>query len=82
MPDGTVIFDFTGSSTFELSASAGTPIWIVEADDDGSGWMKVTDGKKAGLVPSSYLQLNAPGVNPAASTGAGKKGMDDGLGTC
>lgn len=64
-----MIFDFTASSTFELTASAGTPIWVVEADD-GSGWVKVSDGRKEGLVPSSYLQMNSapPAVKP--STGA------------
>jgi len=48
-------FDFTASSSFELTAVAGVPIWIVEGDD-GSGWTKVSDGKKSGLVPSSYIQ--------------------------
>ncbi|KAF8318394.1 hypothetical protein DL93DRAFT_2075793 [Clavulina sp. PMI_390] len=66
-PDGTVVFDFTASSTFELTASAGTPVWLVDGDD-GSGWMKVSDGTKEGLVPSAYLKITAP-----AASGTTKK---------
>lgn len=74
-PDGTVLFDFTASSTFELTATAGTPVWLMEKDD-GSGWMKVSDGRKDGLVPSSYLQMNtaAPTAKPPAVGAGGRTG--------
>lgn len=73
-PDGTVTYDFTASSSFELTTTAGVPIWIVE-EDDGSGWTKVNDGKKSGLVPSSYLQLNAATPkHTKTSTANGKRG--------
>jgi len=67
-----MVFDFTASSSFELTATAGVPIWIVEGDD-GSGWTKVSDGKKSGLVPSSYIQAKTPN-SAKAPTIEGKRG--------
>jgi len=58
LEEAAVVFDFTSSSTFELSVAAGTQVRIVEADD-GSGWVKVTDGRGTGLVPAAYIQSGA-----------------------
>jgi len=51
------MFDFTASSTFELTISAGTQVHLVE-EDDGSGWVKVSDGTHQGLVPATYIQMD------------------------
>ncbi|PPQ86318.1 hypothetical protein CVT25_005619 [Psilocybe cyanescens] len=51
-----VLFDFTPTSEFELGVHEGTIVRVVEADD-GSGWVKVSDGAgDSGLVPASYLE--------------------------
>ncbi|KAG9315611.1 hypothetical protein JVU11DRAFT_3253 [Chiua virens] len=54
-----VAYDFTATSPFELSVSEGTIVHVLE-EDDGSGWVKVTDdcGGK-GLIPASYLETTA-----------------------
>ncbi|KAF8558331.1 hypothetical protein OG21DRAFT_1475027 [Imleria badia] len=55
-PSARVVFDFSASSPFELSVSEGTIVHVVE-EDDGSGWVKVTDNHGGkGLVPASYLE--------------------------
>ncbi|KAJ3994622.1 hypothetical protein F5050DRAFT_1772912 [Lentinula boryana] len=50
-----VLFDFAATSEFELSVSEGTTVTVIE-HDDGSGWVKVSDGSGDGLVPASYLE--------------------------
>ncbi|KIK97074.1 hypothetical protein PAXRUDRAFT_256847 [Paxillus rubicundulus Ve08.2h10] len=56
-PSGRVVFDFLASSAFELSVSEGMVVHVLE-EDDGSGWVKVTDGHGGtGLVPASYLEM-------------------------
>jgi len=49
------MFDFTASSPYEMDASEGEVVHVIE-EDDGSGWVKVKNsaGKK-GLVPASYI---------------------------
>ncbi|KAJ7288142.1 hypothetical protein C8J57DRAFT_1641335 [Mycena rebaudengoi] len=49
-----MLFDFTPTSEFELQLAEGTSVQVLEADD-GSGWVKVSDGASTGLVPASYL---------------------------
>ncbi|CAK5284133.1 unnamed protein product [Mycena citricolor] len=50
-----VLFDFTPTSEFELHVSEGASVQVLEPDTDGSGWVKVSDGQSAGLVPASYI---------------------------
>ncbi|KAF5382339.1 hypothetical protein D9757_008459 [Collybiopsis confluens] len=56
---GKVLFDFTATSDFELSVNEGSVVDIIE-HDDGSGWVKVRDGRGNGLVPASYLEYVDP----------------------
>jgi len=65
----TILFDFESSSTFELTVSSGTQVQIIE-DDDGSGWVKVSDGRKTGLVPASYLSMDDSSSSPTSSIAA------------
>ncbi|THG97298.1 hypothetical protein EW026_g4673 [Hermanssonia centrifuga] len=62
-PLARVIFDFIPTSPFELAVTEGASVQVLE-EDDGSGWVKVTDedGVK-GLVPASYVTL----VDPATT---------------
>jgi uncharacterized protein YgiM (DUF1202 family) len=59
---------------------AGTEVQVVE-EDDGSGWVKVSDGRKSGLVPASYLSMDESSTSSTAAItpqarpqGAKKKG--------
>ena len=45
---------------------AGTPVQVVE-EDDGSGWVKVSDGRKSGLVPASYLNKDESSSSSTAA---------------
>lgn len=66
---GTILFDFTASSPFELSVSEGSVVDVLELDD-GSGWVKIGDASgEKGLVPATYVQLMEDGAQPAASAG-------------
>ncbi|KAF9221480.1 hypothetical protein BS17DRAFT_881644 [Gyrodon lividus] len=68
-PSVRVVFDFSASSPFELSISEGMLVHVLE-EDDGSGWVKVTDnyGGK-GLVPASYLEpLDVKSPEPSGSS--------------
>ncbi|KAK7048535.1 hypothetical protein R3P38DRAFT_1868987 [Favolaschia claudopus] len=69
-----MLFDFTPTSEFELQVTEGTVVQVVEPDD-GSGWVKVSDGRNAGLVPASYVEYE----DAAGSTGAGG-GSEEGSG--
>ncbi|EPS98414.1 hypothetical protein FOMPIDRAFT_1037483 [Fomitopsis schrenkii] len=64
LPSAQVVYDFTPTSPFELTVTAGSSVQILE-EDDGSGWVKVADefGGK-GLVPAAYVEA----VQPTAST--------------
>ncbi|KAG8214726.1 hypothetical protein J3R82DRAFT_9814 [Butyriboletus roseoflavus] len=68
-PPARVAFDFSASSPFELSVSEGATVHVVE-DDDGSGWVKVTDNHGGkGLVPASYLETaDVKSVEPSGSS--------------
>ncbi|KAJ7195463.1 hypothetical protein GGX14DRAFT_676626 [Mycena pura] len=50
-----VLFEFTPTSEFELAVAEGAVVQVLEPDD-GSGWVKVSDGQNAGLVPATYLE--------------------------
>ena len=53
---------------------AGTPLRIVEPDD-GSGWIKVADGKGSGLVPVAYVKEQAESApSPTSRGGSGAQG--------
>jgi len=68
-PAATVIFSFTPTSPFELAVSEGALVHVLE-EDDGSGWVKVSDSHGGkGLVPASYIEPadvgDATGTAPA-----------------
>jgi len=48
-----ILYDFEGSTKFELSVSEDSIVGVLE-DDDGSGWIKVSNGTAEGLIPTSY----------------------------
>ncbi|KAJ8593663.1 hypothetical protein M405DRAFT_579416 [Rhizopogon salebrosus TDB-379] len=57
-----VIFDFAASSSFELNVIEGAVVHVLE-EDDGSGWVKVTDSdSNQGLIPASYLDDASGGL--------------------
>ncbi|KAJ7442609.1 hypothetical protein FB451DRAFT_1438254 [Mycena latifolia] len=64
-----MLFDFTPTSEFELQVAEGTSVQVLEPDD-GSGWVKVSDGQNAGLVPASYVEYE----DAAPSGGASEDG--------
>ncbi|KAJ7796189.1 hypothetical protein B0H14DRAFT_2916290 [Mycena olivaceomarginata] len=69
-----MLFDFTPTSEFELQVAEGTVVQVIEPDD-GSGWVKVSDGENAGLVPASYVEYE-----DAAPSGGGGGGSEEGSG--
>ncbi|KAJ3286768.1 hypothetical protein HK104_008885 [Borealophlyctis nickersoniae] len=52
----TVAYDYTKNGDDELTITGGQHVWVLE-QDDGSGWVMVSDGTNQGLVPKSYLVL-------------------------
>jgi len=63
-PSAVVLFDFVSTSPFELSVLEGTQVQLLE-EDDGSGWVKIADPRGGkGLVPATYVQIQAQGVQP------------------
>ncbi|KAJ3141924.1 hypothetical protein HK100_005320 [Physocladia obscura] len=52
----TVLFDFTKTSDDEITVKASQKVWLLDEDDEGSGWTNISDGKQEGLVPTSYLR--------------------------
>ncbi len=56
---GTVIWDFKGNDSDEISVEANRTVRILE-QDDGSGWMKVRlgidPGGMEGLIPAGYVK--------------------------
>ncbi|ODV92612.1 hypothetical protein CANCADRAFT_1203 [Tortispora caseinolytica NRRL Y-17796] len=49
------IYAYTAQGPGELSMKDGDLLTIVD-EDDGSGWIVVTNGKKEGVVPSTYVK--------------------------
>ncbi|KAJ7095722.1 hypothetical protein B0H15DRAFT_826828 [Mycena belliarum] len=86
-----MLFDFAPTSEFELQVAEGTVVQVIEPDD-GSGWVKVSDGRNAGLVPASYVDYAAAaagasgegsgqyvrGVYAYEARGADELGLDEG----
>ncbi|KAJ7069661.1 hypothetical protein C8F01DRAFT_1113519 [Mycena amicta] len=64
-----VLFEFSPTSEFELAVAEGTTVHVIEPDD-GSGWVKVSDGQSTGLVPASYVEYVETGS--AGSEGSGE----------
>ncbi|KOS23149.1 Protein BZZ1 [Escovopsis weberi] len=58
-PRGKMLYPFDAGGDGELSVAEGKEVVLLEADD-GSGWVKVRDGYKEGLVPASYVSFDAP----------------------
>ncbi|KAK5992207.1 Protein BZZ1 [Cladobotryum mycophilum] len=56
---GKILYSFDAGGDGELSVAEGKEVIVLELDD-GSGWVKVRDGYKEGLVPASYVDLNIP----------------------
>ena len=55
---------------FLIRSIEGTTVHVVE-EDDGSGWVKVTDNHGGkGLVPASYLEIaDVKSVEPSGRSG-------------
>ncbi|KAJ7021586.1 hypothetical protein C8F04DRAFT_1140261 [Mycena alexandri] len=66
-----MLFDFTPTSEFELQVVEGTSVQVLEPDD-GSGWVKVSDGQNAGLVPASYVEYEEDAASGASQEGSGQ----------
>ncbi|KAJ7928075.1 hypothetical protein B0H13DRAFT_2248511 [Mycena leptocephala] len=68
-----MLFDFTPTSEFELQVAEGTSVQVIEPDD-GSGWVKVSDGLHSGLVPASYVEYEdaAPSAGGGSEEGSGE----------
>jgi len=66
-----MLFDFTPTSEFELQVAEGTSVQVLEPDD-GSGWVKVSDGHNAGLVPASYVEYEEQAPSGASEEGSGQ----------
>ncbi|KAL7933227.1 hypothetical protein V8C35DRAFT_305241 [Trichoderma chlorosporum] len=54
---GKMLYQFDSGGDGELSVAEGKEVVILESDD-GSGWIKVRDGYKEGLVPATYIDVN------------------------
>ncbi|KAH0530929.1 hypothetical protein TsFJ059_005499 [Trichoderma semiorbis] len=65
---GKVLYQFDAGGDGELSVAEGKEVVILEPDD-GSGWIKVRDGYKEGLVPATYLDLN---ITPSTSSASAR----------
>ncbi|KAK1255440.1 hypothetical protein MKX08_009435 [Trichoderma sp. CBMAI-0020] len=63
---GKMLYQFDAGGDGELSVAEGKEVVVLEADD-GTGWVKVRDGYKEGLVPATYIDLNVAPSTPAAS---------------
>ncbi|KAJ7133001.1 hypothetical protein C8R46DRAFT_970553 [Mycena filopes] len=66
-----MLFDFEPTSEFELHVAEGTLVQVLEPDD-GSGWVKVSDGQNAGLVPASYVEYEEEAPTGGSADGAGQ----------
>ncbi|KZS91252.1 hypothetical protein SISNIDRAFT_479235 [Sistotremastrum niveocremeum HHB9708] len=62
-----LLFEFKATTPYELSVSEGAIVQILE-EDDGSGWLKVSDGRKSGLIPTSYVEFQGEGTATEASS--------------
>jgi hypothetical protein len=73
-----MLYAFEASSPFELTVAEGDLVELVEDDVDNSGWIKVKQGSKQGLVPTSYCDFetqdsaSATLADPALQQGCGK----------
>jgi len=57
LPRASALYDFPGTNEGELNLVAGQLYFIVEDDDQASGWVQVRDDAGAeGYAPSSYIQ--------------------------
>ncbi|EHK25698.1 uncharacterized protein TRIVIDRAFT_72791 [Trichoderma virens Gv29-8] len=63
---GKMLYAFDAGGDGELSVAEGKEVVVLEADD-GSGWIKVRDGYKEGLVPATYIDLNIAQSTSSAS---------------
>ncbi len=54
-----LIFLLTGDGPEFLSARAGEAFYVVEMDNEGSGWTAVVsaDGSKHGYLPTAYMDI-------------------------
>jgi hypothetical protein len=65
----------SGVLTPFLCVAEGTSVQVIEPDD-GSGWVKVSDGLHSGLVPASYVEYEdaAPSAGGGSEEGSGEYG--------
>ncbi|XP_031562522.1 cdc42-interacting protein 4 homolog [Actinia tenebrosa] len=52
-----VLYDFEGTNDGELPVHENEELIVTEADNDGSGWTKVTNGTDEGYVPTAYVMI-------------------------
>ncbi|KAI0669220.1 hypothetical protein C8Q78DRAFT_1042286 [Trametes maxima] len=79
-PTARVLFDFSPTSPFELAVSAESVVHVLE-EDDGSGWVKVSDDSGGkGLVPASYIELFDASPAPNSSTSSLGSGAHQAMG--
>ncbi|KAJ4376184.1 Protein BZZ1 [Neocucurbitaria cava] len=64
---GRMLYAYQENGDGELTVADGREVTIVEPDD-GSGWIKVRDGSKEGLVPASYVEVLTATPPTTAST--------------
>ncbi|EEH18265.1 hypothetical protein PABG_00828 [Paracoccidioides brasiliensis Pb03] len=54
-PRGKMLYPYDANGEDEITVGEGREVIIVEPDD-GSGWMRVREGTRSGLVPASYVE--------------------------
>ncbi|KAJ1326522.1 formin-binding protein 1 [Microdochium nivale] len=60
---GKMLYGFDASGDGEVSVGEGKEVSVLEPDD-GSGWVKVRNGYKEGLVPASYIEVFTAPIMP------------------
>ncbi|KAL7796051.1 hypothetical protein V8C37DRAFT_372966 [Trichoderma ceciliae] len=63
---GKMLYQFDAGGDGELSVAEGKEVVVLEPDD-GSGWIKVRDGYKEGVVPTTYIDLSIAQSTSTAS---------------
>ncbi|KAF1359741.1 FCH-domain-containing protein [Lizonia empirigonia] len=64
---GRMLYAYEAGGEGELTVADGQDVTILEPDD-GSGWIKVRAGAKEGLVPASYVDMNAAATPPTTAS--------------
>lgn len=54
------LYDFDSAGADELSLVEGERVWLVLGGSDDPEWAKIRKGEEEGVVPASYVELDAP----------------------